>query len=495
MHEKKTCGSGLKSRDRRVSAEPKMSKSRLPRLHSSPARPEPMSPTTAASSTLKRKLATNIEELEAADQPRKLPAIASGGAHRPNQPLRNQTRTGNDLSSSSSRSGVKVPALTIPKPPVLSSSTRANSAPPKSLSRLGSSAGASRAGVDKRSSARSVSGTAVTQGRHGLDNKRFQDLENQLASIEDARAIAAAKLAAELDAERAKAAELYNNLQANQVALSRDLEAAKAQERNQRRELVNASDEIENLRNKHSREVMDLEMDIKKRDREIRELSEDVRLYKGDLGRERETVAALKSTISQLSTSQLTTTTQKSALQAQVTALTSTVSQLRLALESEEAKVERLEKEVRDAEAVRRKLHNMVQELKGNIRVFCRVRPILPLDLTRSASRLVSGVETEDVELPLSSSEEVEKMNTECRADMTFPDWRDQKEIVLCSYGESATGQERKEVHNFGFDRVRLCPFVCSCDELIIERRTGIWPRGKPGRCIRRDITASAKLH
>ena len=28
----------------------------------------------------------------------------------------------------------------------------------------------------------------------------------------------------------------------------------------------------------------------------------------------------------------------------------------------------------------RRKLHNTIQELKGNIRVFCRIRPLLPSD-------------------------------------------------------------------------------------------------------------------
>jgi hypothetical protein len=37
--------------------------------------------------------------------------------------------------------------------------------------------------------------------------------------------------------------------------------------------------------------------------------------------------------------------------------------------------VAELEAKLRDAEETRRKLHNTVQELKGNIRVFCRVRP------------------------------------------------------------------------------------------------------------------------
>ena len=33
---------------------------------------------------------------------------------------------------------------------------------------------------------------------------------------------------------------------------------------------------------------------------------------------------------------------------------------------------------------MRRRLHNQVQELKGNIRVFCRVRPFLPGEQTAS---------------------------------------------------------------------------------------------------------------
>lgn len=33
------------------------------------------------------------------------------------------------------------------------------------------------------------------------------------------------------------------------------------------------------------------------------------------------------------------------------------------------------QKEVQEGEALRRRLHNTIQELKGNIRVFCRVRP------------------------------------------------------------------------------------------------------------------------
>ncbi|GAB6022878.1 Kinesin-like protein kifc1 [Chamberlinius hualienensis] len=44
-------------------------------------------------------------------------------------------------------------------------------------------------------------------------------------------------------------------------------------------------------------------------------------------------------------------------------------------IESLECQLKKQEGEIWEAEAVRRKLHNEVQELKGNIRVYCRVRP------------------------------------------------------------------------------------------------------------------------
>lgn len=44
-------------------------------------------------------------------------------------------------------------------------------------------------------------------------------------------------------------------------------------------------------------------------------------------------------------------------------------------------RIEEYEEKIRLGEVQRRKLHNLVQELRGNIRVFARVRPYLPSDL------------------------------------------------------------------------------------------------------------------
>lgn len=38
--------------------------------------------------------------------------------------------------------------------------------------------------------------------------------------------------------------------------------------------------------------------------------------------------------------------------------------------------MEAADKRVYEGEQIRRRLHNTIMELKGNIRVFCRVRPV-----------------------------------------------------------------------------------------------------------------------
>ena len=285
------------------------------------------------------------------------------------------------------------------------------------------------------------------------DDKRFNDLEEQLTSIEAARAADAARLASDMEAERNKVAEL----QANHLALSRELVAAKSQELNQRRELIHASDEIESMRKMHSKEVMELEMDLKKRDRELREVNEDLRICRTDLDRERETVTTLKGTISHQSTSHLTLTTKNSALEAQNLSLQSqidayarTVSDLTLKLEATQKQVDDMKKEAMESELVRRKLHNMVQELKGNIRVFCRVRPVLPSDVTTYSPLSTSASSSESEH----GGTNLENAKEELQANFTFPDVRDHKEVVVQSSSSSATGQERKEMYNFSFDRV-----------------------------------------
>merc|ERR1712038_457090 len=45
-----------------------------------------------------------------------------------------------------------------------------------------------------------------------------------------------------------------------------------------------------------------------------------------------------------------------------------------------EKKVVLLEQQIREGQAERRRMHNLIQELRGNVRVFARIRPFLPGD-------------------------------------------------------------------------------------------------------------------
>lgn len=53
------------------------------------------------------------------------------------------------------------------------------------------------------------------------------------------------------------------------------------------------------------------------------------------------------------------------------------LDKIREAEEDRDTRIAEIEDQLRTAETIRRKLHNQVQELKGNIRVFARVRPAL----------------------------------------------------------------------------------------------------------------------
>ncbi|KAM4640645.1 kinesin-like protein KIFC1 isoform 2-T2 [Discoglossus pictus] len=91
--------------------------------------------------------------------------------------------------------------------------------------------------------------------------------------------------------------------------------------------------------------------------------------------------------------------------------------------------------QIHGLETERRHLHNMVQELKGNIRVFCRVRPTL-----QSEDSLLTG-------------------------HIGYPS-SDEKSIILSKTEESHIGKEKKEAvkYDFSFD----CVFPPTCTQAVV---------------------------
>jgi kinesin family member C1 len=397
--------------------------------------PASFSVSLPSATSLKRKLLSDDDH--EFKQPSKLPTIAETGTGRPIRPL---TQNVTAVNVGNTRNlGIGPPPLTKPRPPALSGPppttittrpTRATSAPPKSAAPRYIS---QPIAVPRATGLRTLSGPQKpTFVGVGGDDLRFQTLQSQPRL----RSVTNASLAADMDAERTKIAVL----QAEQSTRARDLASARTQEASHRRELVSHADELDLLRKYHARELLDLEEDARRRERELQDTRTDLTTTRTDLERERKASASLKEALVQQGAEQTSLQSQNIALQAQLATLCAandgtaeTVSTLRHDLEAARHRIDELEEEVREAEMVRRRLHNMVQELKGNIRVFARVRPLVPSD--------VSG--TED-----------EKARKEALANMSFPDTRDHRDIVLSSTSESAMSKGRKEAWNFSFDRV-----------------------------------------
>ena len=143
------------------------------------------------------------------------------------------------------------------------------------------------------------------------------------------------------------------------------------------------------------------------------------------------TIKALKDSMTQNSTMHLTLESTNAALRTEVQSLQDQVKSRDLQIQSMEGIVQsskqavvELENDLREAESLRRKLHNDVQELRGNIRVFARIRPALS---TQAATQL---------------------------ATIRLPNPKEAKDIEILSAGESATGTATMKTHGFTFDRV-----------------------------------------
>ncbi|XP_072172005.1 carboxy-terminal kinesin 2-like [Diadema setosum] len=143
------------------------------------------------------------------------------------------------------------------------------------------------------------------------------------------------------------------------------------------RKLRDAEDEHAAVERRLNREKEDLEMTKSSLQRKIETLE-------GDLTASRQECTGLKSSIATMTAARAGMSAELGATKLQleqsneagrqkdgkIAELEALVAELKSTVAEKEAKI-------RDDETTRRKLHNTIQELKGNIRVFCRVRPLL----------------------------------------------------------------------------------------------------------------------
>ncbi|TWU77635.1 kinesin-like nuclear fusion protein [Metarhizium rileyi] len=189
--------------------------------------------------------------------------------------------------------------------------------------------------------------------------------------------------------------------------------------------------EIQDLRARMGNEHQDLQLELQRKDREIRDARLECDHLRDDLEREKSLQGSLQTNITELAAANTTLEAKINSLRshveflesdskAQSDSFASMEARLQEALAAAEEARQRLIKE----ETERRVLFNKYQELKGNIRVMCRVRPAI----------------TDDVPT---------------EAGISFPDEKTSAEIVIQGPEEkSSLGVVSRKNYPFEFDRV-----------------------------------------
>ena len=176
-----------------------------------------------------------------------------------------------------------------------------------------------------------------------------------------------------------------------------------------------------------------LELELESKENALRVLRGDLEQSAGKFDRERDLNGDLRSKLSESTSTAASQESSLRSLRARIDFLESDCKSQSQAFADLEQKTQDAIKHAEEAkdklrieETLRRRLHNQVQELKGNIRVFCRVRPSLDFD------------------------------DSSAKAAITFPDAKaDSREVELVGPEEkSSLGTITTKKNSFAFDRV-----------------------------------------
>lgn len=461
--------------------------SRLPRPHSSPD-------AKGFAPSLKRKVIPEEDDIE--EQPNKK---GSGFRPKPLQASRNATNANVAASASSVPTSSKVPPksaamprpLTRPRPPAAARPTaRGASAPPVSTARKPSSG--SGAGLASRFPSSTALGKRTASGSHAEPTVAAPDvitnLHKRLTTLESARthdterlttlfetkssATASAEFqselitkelqlasttaqlntaSAQLVAAQAQVASLQTELGAargslrarddSEAELRKEVLALKAEVLAGKAALATAQDEAAEVRRALVREREEGEIRVRRGERLLREAKDDLEEKEARFAKLRAELAGAVDAEVGLQERYRAMTGRVEALQEDIASLLREKEAWALERQAWEEERQQLREESVRGEEERRKLHGMVMELKGNIRVFCRVRPLLTSEEESGGEDVGAQIAYPDASLPYPSG---------------------QKEIVLSSTGaerewDAGMGnKQRKEVWNFNFDRVCL---------------------------------------
>ncbi|KAJ5489763.1 Kinesin-like protein klpA [Penicillium diatomitis] len=186
--------------------------------------------------------------------------------------------------------------------------------------------------------------------------------------------------------------------------------------------------ELGQLTTQSAMDIQKTEIELEKKSREIRAAQAQIQAMRTDLDREMKTTHDLRHNLDTVSTNSVALESTIRALKARIEFLEGGREEQSQAFEhcnqrmmDALAETEATKEKLRREETLRRKLHNQVQELKGNIRVFCRVRPPLNSEPSSSIAPMQYPDETEDAkEINVMGPEERSSLGIVSRKNNTF---------------------------------------------------------------------------
>ncbi|KAF9574155.1 kinesin-like nuclear fusion protein [Mortierella alpina] len=302
-----------------------------------------------------------------------------------------------------------------------------------------SSASESRAGEAQSAMIQRAPAPVAKKKRPAWDTKgRLADMEELTTALHDqlqTSTTSMTDLTSKLESSESKIAELetFRKTLEGKVAI-KETENKDILQKMQFSIAKQHSDEIQSLRSQHTEEMEQLKRTQTRLKQETEELQTRLHTAKAQLQTQIQENTSLRSTISTQSSTCLALEGDNRALKLKIERTegtlahrVSTIESLERQLSDSEALVKALEQRIREEETIRRRLHNTIQELKGNIRVFCRVRPV-------------------------TSSESASKAET-TTALIKYPGLEG-REIEFSNSTESARGSQIEKVYPFTFDKV-----------------------------------------
>jgi len=204
---------------------------------------------------------------------------------------------------------------------------------------------------------------------------RLEDMENLLRATQDrvgGLETQKKELASEVEHKETVVQQSSEELD----SLKRELEQAKRDKRE-----LNSQLEDERDKNKgHLRKIEDLDYAKASLERKIQGLE-------GEIATKISEVNGLKTSVAEMGAASAGLEAKLSSTKSQLEDALARLATLERTSADQAESIEAFKTKERGYETERRKLHNTIQELKGNIRVFCRVRPLLGAEVEQFGTK------------------------------------------------------------------------------------------------------------